>query len=318
MTHPESKVCKVLVATDFSEPAGAALGRALWLADNVGAEVTVAHVVEDAAGAVPATSFEAHWSVPPAEVQKAERKLRCQSEERLTAWVAPQRGPNRKLRTETLVGSPFIEIIHAVQRGGYDLVVAGTRGLSGFHRFLVGSTAERLVRKCPCPVWIVKPGHEWPMRSILVPVDYSVVSGKSLRLAALLARLADCPLTVLHSFNFSAEKPGPLPTSVGLDISGQRREVRKIAAKQLDNFLTKHLAAGTKVQPRLGIGTPWRMINALARRIDTSLIVMGSVGRSGLPGMLIGNTAEKVLRSCDRSLLTVKPDDFLSPVQPSR
>jgi nucleotide-binding universal stress UspA family protein len=56
-------------------------------------------------------------------------------------------------------------------------------------------------------------------------------------------------------------------------------------------------------------------VHRVAGRIDASLIVMGSVGRAGVPGFFIGNTAEKVLRSCDRSILTVKPDGFVSPVE---
>ncbi|HVC96552.1 MAG TPA: universal stress protein, partial [Pirellulales bacterium] len=61
-------------------------------------------------------------------------------------------------------------------------------------------------------------------------------------------------------------------------------------------------------------GITWQVIRSTARRVDADVIVMGSVGRGGIPGLLIGNTAEKVMHAADVSVLIVKPDDFVSPV----
>ena len=104
------------------------------------------------------------------------------------------------LRYETLLRVPFVEIIRAAEKDGYDLVLAGTRGLSSHRRILVGSTAERLVRKCPCPVWIVKAGHQAPIGSVLVATDLSEVSAKAVRIGVLLSTTAGIPLDVLHVY----------------------------------------------------------------------------------------------------------------------
>jgi nucleotide-binding universal stress UspA family protein len=310
------KLRKLLVATDFSEHAAAALGRAVWLAEQTGAEITVAHVIADAASAVEGTSFEGHWRVPPADISKAERKLRRQARERLAKWIDPVLLPRKRCGVVFPAGVPFVEIIRTVQRDKFDLVLAGTRGLSGLKRLFVGSTAERLVRKCPCPVWIEKAEHQWPLRSILVPVDFSDASAKGLGWAALLADLCGCPLDVLHVIAPPDEEGLPEDTSE-LDTRVQRRRVRQAASGRLAAFVSAHVPAGTEVQERLALGTPWKMIALAARRTDAGLIVLGSVGRTGIPGFLIGNTAEKVLRLSGRSILTVKPDGFVSPIRPT-
>ena len=316
MPDQDVQLRKILVATDFSEPAGAALRQAVLLADRARAEVTVLHVLTDVAGAVEGTSFAGHWRIPPAEIKKAEHKLRRQAEQRLAEVTAPHRSPQRKLRTETLVGVPFVEIIQAVQQKGYDLVLAGTRGRSAIKRVLVGSTAERLVRKCPCPVWVVKPRHEGPPCSILAPVDFSEVSGPSLRLAAFLANRFSSFLSALHVIS-SATDDVPMPAHLSkLEPGQQRRAVRRAAAQRLHDFVGSHVPVETVVKEILMVGEPWSRIGLVARSLNQDLIVMGSVGRTGIPGFLIGNTAEKVLRHCECGILTVKPDGFVSPVQP--
>lgn len=306
---------KLLVATDFSEHAGAALGRALDLAARLPAELTVVHVLDDVASAVPGTSFEGAWTIRPEELEAAEKRLRKQAAEQLEAWVAPHRRDGLKLKTTVACGVPFVEIIQLVHKNRHDLVLTGTRGHSALQRILVGSTAERLVRKCQVPVWLVQAEHEWPLPSILAPVDLTEVSGKSLRLAETLAGLWGCPLTALYVFNFP-KKPVLLPplATAGLDVHKERYIVRHQAANQLHDFVWKYAQQPEKVVQQLGMGQPWQVIDRTARKLDAGLIVMGSVGRTGLSGFFIGNTAERVLRVCDCSILTIKPDGFVSPV----
>ena len=63
-------------------------------------------------------------------------------------------------------------------------------------------------------------------------------------------------------------------------------------------------------------GTPWLEIVQEAQRLRTDLLVLGTVGRSGIKGLLLGNTANRVLGTCDCNLLTVKPAGFVSPIEP--
>jgi universal stress protein E len=315
MQPPEHPFHNILVVTDFSDHAAAAMGRAVSLAENADVKITALHVITDVAAAVPGTSFAGHWRIPPGELHHAEEKLRHHAAERLGEWLAPLVKPGREVASEVRVGVADVEIIHSVLHNKHDLVLAGTRGLSAVGRFLVGSTAERLIRNCPCPVWIVQPKHEWPVHSVLVPVDLTDVAAKALRLGCSLANRWGCPATALYVFNFPKDEAVALPTgTAGLEPPPARRAVRKQAARMLDEFVKQHGLPGTAVQQQLAVGYPWKVIGQAAKKLDAGLIVMGSVGRRGIPGFVIGNTAEKVLRQHDRSILTVKPDDFVSPV----
>jgi nucleotide-binding universal stress UspA family protein len=273
------------------------------------------NVLEHVTRAVEGTSFELHWRLPSAAVKRAERELRRQSEARLAETIKPFKGSSCKLRTDTLSGVAFVEIIRSVQKRGYDLVLAGTRGLSGAKRLVLGSTAERLVRKCPCPVWVVKGDAKTAPRSVLAPIDFTEVSLKSLRIASRLALLFGSSLDVLHAVDFRIDAVLQPPSEFGVnEPHARRREVVHAATRRMHDIVSNHVPAQLEVSQRLGLGEPSERIIAAARRTKPDLIVMGSVGRVGIPGFFIGNTAEKVLRRSDCSILAVKPDGFVSPV----
>jgi nucleotide-binding universal stress UspA family protein len=316
MVDPGFPFRKILVSTDFSDGASAALARAAGLAEKTGAGITLVHVLEHVSWAVAGTSFEAHWRLPPEAVHQAERRLRRESDDRLAQLIKAYQNAGREVRTQTLTGVAYVEIIRLCRSGGYDLVIAGTRGISGLKRVLVGSTAERLVRNCPCPVWVVKPASKEEPRSILAPIDLSSVTRKSLEVAAALSRLFRCPLDVLHAVDFRVDTILEPPSEFGaVDSRVRRREISRAAGLRLHEIVENHVPAEVAVREHLALGAPWDRITAAARRTKADLIVMGSVGRTGIPGFVIGNTAEKVLRRCDCSILTVKPDGFVSPIQ---
>jgi nucleotide-binding universal stress UspA family protein len=215
---------------------------------------------------------------------------------------------------ETLLGEPFVQLTHAVQAEGYDLVLAGTRGRSAWEEFFVGSTAKRLIRKCPSSVWIVKAEHVGPPKAVLAATDFSDVSLKAAAYGLWLARQAEAEFHLLHlidSTDIPEELMSKLPHGSSL-----RDEINQEATSRLEAFLDSLQADRSKALIHLSWGTPWREITRLAEHVSADLVAMGTVGRSGIKGMLLGNTAEKVLAACNSSILTVKPDDFVSPIEP--
>jgi nucleotide-binding universal stress UspA family protein len=216
----------------------------------------------------------------------------------------------------TLLGVPSIEMIHAVLKWKHDLVVTGTKGLGAVKRIFIGSTAENLVRKCPAPVWIVKDSAS--LNTILAPVDFSPVSAKSLHLAGALAQLAAAKLVVLHAISnpladeleaLQMEKEeAAVDRQLAASSAGGESRLRDLIAEQVDASVASETVVVHDDAPTA--------IAATAVQAAAHLIVMGSVSRSGLPGYLLGNTAEKVLRTTDCSMLTIKPDGFVSPIDP--
>lgn len=304
---------KILVATDFSEGASGALAQAVWLAELVGAEVTVAHVIPFPHDTT-TTFLNNPWYVA-ANSEEVERRLLDWADRRLRDLIEPYRGRPVAFETKTLWGTPFIEIIQAAESEEFDLVIAGRHGMSAISRFFIGSTAAKLVRKCPCPVWTVRHPTQEGLRAILAPIDFSDVSRKSLRLAAELSRRADCPLHVLHvetervDYDLDQIWPDNDEPKAGTPRHRRRRELQQ----QVRDFMSD---MELPIEPRIIIqrGDAWRRIPSTVKRIGADLTVLGTLGRAGMAGLLIGNTAEKMLNSLDGSILAIKPDGFTSPV----
>ncbi|HWP98969.1 MAG TPA: universal stress protein [Vicinamibacterales bacterium] len=149
-----SRFRRLLVATDFSEPSRLAMSYACELADTFEAALHVLHVVSDPYAQPWASEA---FGVPLADVLADwERAARQQLEQA----VPPEIRQRREVRLVTRVGQPFFEIIDYAEKERIDLIVMGTHGRGFVAHMLMGSVAEKVVRKAPCPVLIVRsPRH---------------------------------------------------------------------------------------------------------------------------------------------------------------
>lgn len=150
---------RVLIPTDFSNFSSPAMQYGLAIAARFDAEVHLLHVVPDPAMLVPEA---AAFSVESMQAQSDQLK-----EEAMKALgKLPQDGwsDSKPIVREVRIGAAFIEIIEYAREKDIDLIVIGTHGRSGLMHVLMGSVAERIVRKSPCPVLTVKPeGHQFVM-----------------------------------------------------------------------------------------------------------------------------------------------------------
>lgn len=311
---------KILVAVDFSAPSLAAARQATLLAQLCGAELVFAHVTRDIRSAIEVMTFGGSGGLVTANVDSMEADARSESDEKLTRLADDCGAGVAKVGCRTLVGTPFFQLIRLVQSERFDLVVAGSHGHSSLRRMWIGGTTGKLVRKCPAAVWVVSgraAGREEPgaPRSILAPCDFSPVSLKAAAMGAALAVRTDAELHLLHVYN-TDDLRGIVPATdeVEEELGRYRRLVRRSVVERLRQTLDELGAQPRRFSLHAAPGTPWPTIRKVARRLRADLIVMGTVGRGGLAGMLIGNTAEKVLHESETSLLSVKPDDFVSPV----
>lgn len=224
---------------------------------------------------------------------------------------------------KTLYGTPFLEIIREVLRSQHDLVMITAEGRGGLGEMLFGSTTMHLMRKCPCPVWVVKPGQPQPYNRILAAVDPATADQEHLalnttimELATSLARLEQSELLIVHTWAMFGE--ARLRSGLA-DLSKEAvdrllRETQDAHRQRLIELLQRHPLEDLKCEVYLLKGEAGILIPQLAQAKEVELIVMGTVNRAGIAGLLIGNTAEKVLRQVDCSTLTVKPEGFVTPV----
>jgi len=304
----------ILVAVDFSPSSEAALKQAIWLSRQSGASLVLEHILPESQRAVHSSSYMAKIDLLSGHGERFEREIRQDSESKMRCMLKGLDVSGLEVKLETRLGEVFVEVTHAVQHDGYDLVLAGTRGHNDWKHFFVGSTAKRLIRKCPSSVWIVKAEHVGPPGIILAPTDFSDVSRKAIFEALRLAKHADSELHLLHVIDSNDIQHDD--TDENSHAARSRHEVNEIASKRLVEFLKSFEMDRSRIHSHLSFGTPWKEICQMVGHHKVDLIAMGTVGRSGVKGLFLGSTAEKVLDNCDCSILTTKPDGFVSPIEP--
>lgn len=306
---------RILVATDFSTYAQAAFDQAVWIARQFGASITLAHTLPDLRKAVHGTSFDARMDLLYGEGSKFQKEVRQASDTRMRQMIADLGASDLNVNCETLLGHPFVELIHAVQAEGYDLVLVGSRGLGALESALLGSTAKRLIQKCPSTVWVVRDSHVGPPKVVLAATDFSDVSIKAAREGFSIAEKAKAQFHLLHVIETSHF--APIEGSNDPALSLLRHDMEDYARQQLQSLADSFASVGNKIERHLSWGSPSKCVQDTSREIGADLVAVGTVGRSGIKGVLLGNTAEKVLTSCNCGILAVKPDDFVSPIHPA-
>ena len=195
---------------------------------------------------------------------------------------------------------PYRAILAAADEKQANIIVVGKHESS--RRSHLGSVARALIHHSPRPVWAVQPGTRPAPECILAATDLSKVGVDVLSYANTIATPAKSELNVVHSY------------SVGMDVQmhPEPGDREALAKKAKDDVLAQLQEAGLPAETAVHVGqdTPASAILALDESLRPDLVVLGSVSRGGLPGFLIGNTAEALVSRLSSSLLTIKPEDF--------
>ena len=305
----------ILLVYEGAEQGKSTLKRTVNLAAINRARLTVIDVIE----AIPRDYQMLITALLPEEIMELAVK---EQNERLEHYITPIREAGVRVSAKVLVGKEFLEIIREVLLNNHDLVIKTARGKGGVTDILFGSTAMHLMRKCPCPVWVMKPGQSQPYNRILAAVDLmpadtkeNTLNTKIMDLATSLAHLELSELHIVYAWDFPHESllNAEFGKSPG-EIKKWESETHKLHKRYLDHFLKKYTLNKVKYHVHLLKGKASDLIPEFAEKRRIDLIVMGTLCRTGIPGFFIGNTAEKVLHRVDCSVLTVKPEDFISPV----
>ncbi len=316
----------ILFITTPSSVSEAAFERAVDLANNNHARLTVVEVIDK----IP-SYIKLPDGVPSADEFQTKRVMEHQQ---MLEELIFSRNRNIEIQTKVLIGIPFLEIIRDILRNGHDLAIKEAES-GGLLDRVFGSDDMHLLRKCPCPVWLVKPESPKTYRRILAAVDVDdcfpqeelntrhLLNLQILEMASSLALTELAELHVVHTWE--AIEEGVMRHAF-VDLSEEKiaahiEEERQqhlhslnVLMNETVNKLKQNALEYIKPKTHLLKGYPRKNIPELAADIQSGLVVMGTVARTGIAGFFMGNTAETILNRLDCSVLAIKPPGFETPV----
>ena len=290
-----SRINAIRVATDFSDNAAQAIQRAGMVANASGIDNGLvlhaldAHRVRAWRDLLPVLAgLERH------QTEECEKKLQASVEE-------------LKAQTGAVFKAALQEgdTASAVLKGaaGHDLIVIGARGASGVKDILLGSTAEKVVRRTGSPVLVVRREAKADYDKVVVGVDFSDDSKAALKLAAELA--PNATLYPVHAYLPAPEVPQIQAPLSKEDISSYRAAVEKLAHEEMQAMLEECGIDSSRAKPMMDYGYAPMVVREKAREIGAGLIVMGRHGDRKLSDWLLGSVTMHVLNSADTDVLVV-------------
>jgi nucleotide-binding universal stress UspA family protein len=301
----DSRIRTIAVATDFSATASAGVDCACALAEEHGARLVLIHVMSLHAYPVGGPRL---LVIPPdfeGRVREASLKALEELQETASSWGI-------EVHAE-LADGPVVEtILEVAGREAADLIVLGTRGITGFEHLLLGSTAESVVRRADFPVLTIHPADEAPLRdvkTVLVPTDFSRDAEHACaRLGALLAgRSESLRIVLLHVYSIPAELMPPLGSFPVTAVLAA--DAGDLAHEALGPVAEKLRARGFTVEIMGREGEAATVVIQVAESIGADLIAMGARGHSRAREIFLGSTAHRVVQHGPCPVLTVRQSD---------
>jgi len=307
-------ITHILVPMDFSGYARQALTCAVPLARKHRAKISLVHVVQP-----PTVSA---WRGIPGGGHYLNMNLHNLVEvtkghlDDLATELLPDELRGRAVVRE---GNPANEVVAAARAVKADLIVLSNTGRSGLKRVVLGSTAERIIRHAHCPVLTVrrqmnesakrllalkKPLYpeRLPWRRILVPLDFSLTSLRALKMAVPLAKQCGARLLLLNVI-----EPNPYATGMeGAVLVMPEVTVARNARKQLPQVARRFVPKSVRVTSLVAHGRAADVIVETAEEKGADLIVLSTHGHTGLDRLLMGSTAEHVVRSAKCPVFVVR------------
>jgi nucleotide-binding universal stress UspA family protein len=303
---------KILMVYNEAPNHHPAMSHVITLAGRTGAQLTFVDVLDD-------------LHLPPGAVHTAlPDDLLALRREDIAAVLAKCGADLVQVAIKVLVGNLPVAIIQEVLRDGHDLVVKTAQGPDmGLGGRLFGSTAIKLMRKCPVPVWAFKPAPEIRFPRVLAAVGPPAEDRQDNRLneeivslAAAFTRASAGCLDILHCWQL----PGESLLTSGLTripsetLEAMRAQVQTRSRRHLE--ATLHTVDLTDVTHQIHL-KPGPVVELLPAHIAAQaidLVVMGSLAQPGIAGLIAGSNAEQIFNTANCAVMVIKPPGFVSPI----
>lgn len=295
----------IVVGVDHSAGARTALGWAARHAARAGAVLRVVH----------AFGFDAAWIDVYGATRPEWRECAEEASHRLLQWVVadvPEAMELDAIELRSVVGAPADVLQH--QGRDAEIVVVGSRGRGGFAGLLLGSTSQRLVEHSACPVIVVptsgaakQPTAGSTMETVVVGVDDSAGARAALAWAARHAAAIGARIRVVHTFDFEV---------AWIDVYYEGAPTWRERAREASDELLERVAADVPAVADLDEvelvsfeGSPAAVLHDLGR--DADLVVVGTRGRGGFKGLLLGSASQQVVQHspCPVAVVPQPPEE---------
>jgi nucleotide-binding universal stress UspA family protein len=281
----------ILFATDFSPTADSAFHFAVNLARQYGARLFALHV----------RSTDVYAFAPPENWRDISETGDLIAHERIKLLLEVH--PDIRSEIRVGVGNVWSEMERVIEKDHIDLIVLGTHGRTGVGKLLLGSVAEEIIRRSPCPVLTIgplaaRPGNDGKLAEILFATDFSPASQAAAPYALSLAQENEAGLTVLHVL----EKTKLAPANDPAQLAAATERV-------LENLIPDDAKAWCQPHCVVAFGKPAEQIVEVANDHCADLIVLGVRRPTGVPGSsthLPFATAHKLLAQARCPVLTVR------------
>ena len=298
---------RILCPIDFSDASAHVVDQAAAIAGWYKARIMALHVYSPLVAPIPTLPPPVE-RVPQTEIERMQESTRVCFQAASAAGIA--------VDVAVDIGRPAVEILDRAAKLPADLIVIGTHGASGLEHFLLGSVAEKVIRKAACPVLTVPPRARatsvLPFKRVLCAVDFSDPSLTALQYACSLAEQSGAALTILHVLEWPWEEPPPpvfeeLPPAQAAALVEFRRYLEKSAMNRLKTLVPEASHSCCTPCPTLRHGKPHVEILRLAGQEQADLIVIGVHGRNVVDMTVFGSTTNQVVRHATCPVLTLKP-----------
>ena len=290
---------RIIVGHDLGVGGEVALGSAVVLANRCGAALRLVHVVE------PLDAYQriSHPLTSPYTLEEIAQKTGA----RLQALVASPELARLQVEYEVRRGKAFVELIIAGRAWQADLIVVG--GVSQTEERLLGSTSERIVRKALVPVTVAKKLLSSDAKIFLVPTDFSSCARKAAEEALMLAKSFSGRVVFFHVLDLYPSYTISYAHELGVSVPTPPPSPEEIEP-EWEAFLSGLPLEKVGWEKCTEEGQAATAIVHQAEHMQADMIVIGTHGRSGLPHMLLGSVAEKVVRTASCSVLSIRPEAF--------
>jgi len=299
----------LLVMLDPTKDDQPCLRRAIFLARSYGAKISVLLVVYD-------LSYEMTSMLSQQERDSMREVVIAQHQ----AWLKDIMSKYSDIPMESTVAwhnRPFEAAIEQVKTHGHDLLIKSTHNHDKLKSVIFTPTDWHLLRKSPCDILLVKE-HDWPtngtiataINSVSEDNDHMNLNNKVLQHATDISKVIGANVKVINAY------PGT-PVSIAIEIPEFNSSTYNDSVKTHHQDKTYELTKKFNIAPTdciIDEGLAEDVIPRITKSLNAELLIIGTIGRTGLSAAFIGNTAEHVIDSIDCDLLAVKPDGFECPV----